>query len=68
MRNDDTFYLNFHLYFQEERLALEVAQGQSNLTLPGTQADPLTKQKFTTHLFTSEDEKFYRVGESLVMM
>lgn len=51
----------FLSYFQEERLALEVAQGQSNLTLPGTQVDPLSKQRFTNHLFTSEEEKFYRV-------
>ncbi|XP_063883370.1 uncharacterized protein LOC135112666 isoform X4 [Scylla paramamosain] len=46
---------------EEEQLALEVAQGQSNLTLPGTQVDPLSKQRFSNHLFTSEEEKFYRM-------
>ncbi|XP_045114000.1 uncharacterized protein LOC123506149 isoform X3 [Portunus trituberculatus] len=46
---------------EEERLALEVAQGQSNLTLPGTQVDPFSKQRFTNQLFTSEEEKFYRM-------
>ena len=55
------------MYFQEERLALEIAQGQSNLTLPGTQVDPLSKQRFTNHLFTSEEEKFYRVRESMLI-
>ncbi|KAG7158954.1 hypothetical protein Hamer_G006338, partial [Homarus americanus] len=49
---------------EEDRLALEVAQGQSNMIIPGHFAHPMTRQRISKQLFTSEDEKFYRVGSN----
>ncbi|XP_042240184.1 uncharacterized protein LOC121878195 isoform X2 [Homarus americanus] len=46
---------------EEDRLALEVAQGQSNMIIPGHFAHPMTRQRISKQLFTSEDEKFYRL-------
>ncbi|XP_045615986.2 serine-rich adhesin for platelets isoform X1 [Procambarus clarkii] len=46
---------------EEDRLALEVAQGQSNMTVPGHIADPITEQRISAQLFTGADEKLYRV-------
>ncbi|XP_071548526.1 uncharacterized protein [Panulirus ornatus] len=46
---------------EEDRLALEVAQGQSNLTVSGHATDAVMLQRIATKLFTSAEEKLYRL-------
>ncbi|XP_068214955.1 uncharacterized protein prd1 isoform X2 [Palaemon carinicauda] len=46
---------------EEDRLNLEIVQGQSNLVMTGQNVDLASQEVMKNQLFTKEDEKFYRL-------